>query len=147
MGMGYGAVNVIHIEEDELEKLNLETYKEFRLVQEKLNLTDYDLHMIVINYSVEYSEFIDLDVDDADKEIIATNVLHYWDAFHEEFKKETGVSIYLNYHDSDDYGSNYDDINGLHFTLEFSDLYEETEVNKKLSEKVYFDWKSYVVYG
>lgn len=147
MGMGYGAVNVIHIENDELEKLNLETYKKFRLVQGKLNLTDYDLHVIVDDYGIEYSEFIDLDVDDVDKEMIAINVLHYWDAFREEFKKETGVSIYLNYHDSEEYGSNYDDINGLHFTLEFSDLYEKTEANKKLSEKIDFDWKNYVIYG
>lgn len=147
MGMGYGAVNVIHIEEDELEKLNLETYKEFRLVQEKLNLTDYDLHMIINDYGVEHHEYIDLDVDDKDKEIVARNLVYYWDAFREEFKKETGVSIYLHYHDSEDYGSNYDDINGLHFTLEFSDLYEKTEINKKLSEKVDFDWKSYVTYG
>lgn len=133
--MGYGAVNVIQIEEDELEKLNLETYKEFRLAQEKLNLTDYDLHMTINDYGVEHSEYIDLDVDDVDKEIIATKVLHCWEAFREEFKKETGVSIYLHYHDSDDYGSNYDDINGLHFMLAFYDLYEKTEANKKLSEK------------
>ena len=28
-----------------------------------------------------------------------------------------------------------------------SDLYEKTEANKKLSEKVDFDWNSYVVFG
>ena len=147
MSMGYGAVNAILIEEGELEKLNFETYKEFRLVQDKLDLNDCELYTIINDYGVEHHEYIDLDVDDRDKEIVARNLVHYWDAFREEFKKKTGVSIYLNYHDSEDFGSNYDDINGLHFTLEFSDLYEKTEANKKLSEKVYFDWKNYTVYG
>lgn len=147
MSMGYGAVNAILIEEGELEKLNFETYKEFRLVQDKLDLNDCELYTIINDYGVEHHEYIDLDVDDRDKEIVARNLVHYWDAFRKEFKNKTGVTIYINYHDSEDHGSTYDEVSGLHFILEFSDLYEKTEENKKLSEKVYFDWMSYVVYG
>ena len=57
-----------------------------------------------------------------------------WDDIADAVKQKTGLDIYVNYHDADD-GDCYDEVEGLFFDFNHSQLYQPTEAFKKLQKK------------
>lgn len=63
------------------------------------------------------------------------------------FKKETGLQLYLNYHNSEEEGSRYDDVDGGFWAMDFHEVYKMTPEAEALSKKTHFGIRQYVSYG
>lgn len=58
-----------------------------------------------------------------------------WDKIAEKFKAETGIDLYIDYHDANDQGDCYDDVDGLYFNISHSALYQPTKAYKTMMKK------------
>jgi hypothetical protein len=73
-----------------------------------------------------------------------------WDKIAKKFKDETGIDLYINYHDANDDGDCYDDVDGLFFNFCHRDLYKPTKAYKAMMAKFGEDIverKFYVIFG
>jgi len=73
-----------------------------------------------------------------------------WHKLYTAFKEATGLTLLVDYHDKEDDGDRYDEVNGMFFCLCVSELYQPTEKYKKLMEKFgedVIDRKFYVSFG
>jgi hypothetical protein len=73
-----------------------------------------------------------------------------WHKLYTAFKEATGLTLLVDYHDKEDDGDRYDEVNGMFFCLCVSELYQPTEKYKKLMEKFgedVVDRKFYVSFG
>ena len=146
MGMGYGACNAIVVDTDKLKEMNLSSYY---LLMNALN-----------KYDVSFEEFaraISLDddilvLDEAgDQEVLCEDMtqdlLELYKALGLEFEKETGLHIYLIYHNSADNGDRYDEIDGAVWGLDFHDVYKMTPEAEALKNRLPFETQWFVEYG
>ena len=58
-----------------------------------------------------------------------------WDKIAKQFKAETGIDLYIGYHDAGDEGDCYDEVDGLYFNVSHSALYQPTEAYKAMMKK------------
>jgi hypothetical protein len=73
-----------------------------------------------------------------------------WHKLYTAFKEATGLTLLVDYHDKEDDGDRYDEVNGMFFCLCVSELYQPTEKYQKLMEKFgedVIDRKFYVSFG
>jgi hypothetical protein len=88
-----------------------------------------------------FQKFIDA-IDEADKtlEEFARDDSNFdFEPFQEllkDFKKKTKLDMYLAYHDQENSGDRYDEVDGVYWALDFSDVYEMTPAAKKLAAKI-----------
>lgn len=121
MGMGYGANYADVIEEKALDKIVKGKVKELK---EALG-EDYDLESLAREIEFDEGEIEEPLFGKADK------IYH---EIQETFKKETGLELALSFHDSDEDGDRYDQVNGAFW--EVFGMYELTPAGKKLEKKV-----------
>ena len=72
------------------------------------------------------------------------------DKIAKKFKDETDIDLYINYHDANDDGDCYDDVDGLFFNFCHRDLYKPTKAYKAMMAKFGEDIverKFYVIFG
>lgn len=55
-----------------------------------------------------------------------------WDKIAEKFKAETGIDLYIGYHDAGNEGDCYDDVDGLYFNVSHRALYQPTKAYKAM---------------
>ena len=135
--MGHSAVFSVVIEEEDLEKLKLEELSLFYQAVEDAGTTVENVAAVV--------RFKDYDIDDLYIDA-PRPVVDAYNKLREAFKARTGLSLFLNYHDSDE-GDIYDDVSGCFWELSFSDVYMLTPEAEKLQETIPFDIQHYVVFG
>lgn len=142
MSMDFSASFALVIEQEKIEKMNLVT---FRKLLRGLKLHNVSLSNFAHSYSVEdviyNEEGEELSKDSMDE------IYELFEDFKEEFKNSTGVGIDLGYHNQEEQGSCYDDIDGVFFALNFSDVYEMTPEAKHLQKKTGFEMKYFVTFG
>lgn len=142
MAMGHGSVPVIFIKDDDIRKLNLISYELFIAMTKKLDFEDRHDIIDVLEYeNVEGYEFLGHSVETLNKYV------KIYKDFQKEFKKHTGVGIFIQYHDSEGIGSANDDVDGIFYQLNYSDVFEMTPQGASLKEKVNFEKKYYVVHS
>ena len=142
MGMGYSGAFALVIEQEKIEEMSLVTFKNFL---EGLKTYNVPLSHFAQSYSIE-----DVIYDEEGEELSEDSMNKLYDlfeSFQEEFKNRTGVDIYIGYHDQEEQGSHYDDVDDVFFALDFSDVYEMTPEAKYLQEKTGFEMKFFVSYG
>lgn len=103
---------------------------------------DYD----ELAMTVSGEDIRDIDMDG--KQFRALKAL--WDKIAKKFKEETKIDLYINYHDANDDGDCYDEVNGLFFNFYHRDLYQPTKKYKDMMAKFGEDMverKFYVIYG
>lgn len=136
MGMGYAPASAVVITIEEIQKLELNTFKKLEdyLVNNEVSLIEvYD-----------YIQTYDTSTETETNEGMATQLVKN---FMKQFKKIHGVGIRPYYHDQEVDGSLYDSVNDWFFILNDEDLYEPTLTNKLLREKVNFSYESWVEFG
>ena len=142
MGMGHGSVPVIFIKDDDIRKLNLISYELFIAMTKKLDFEDRHEILDVLEYgNVGAYEFLGHSVETLNKYV------KIYEDFQKEFKKHTGVGIFIQYHDSEGIGSANDDVDGIFYHLDYTDVYEMTPQATALSDELVFETKYYVVYS
>ena len=134
MSMGYGANFAETISKDNLIKV----VKDKKLVNgfvKKFNryvFTEHeteDLGELAMTLSGEMMYDIDTD------RTCFKSLKAMWDKIAGKFKSETGIALYINYHDANNDGDCYDDIDGLYFNFSSRDLYRPTKAYKALKAK------------
>ena len=149
MSMGYGAnfaetiskENLIKVVKDKRLVNNfIEKFTNYRFAE--CETADYDeLAMTVSGVDIR-------DIDPESKRFKELKAL--WDKIAKKFKDETGIDLYINYHDVNDDGDCYDDVDGLFFNFYHRDLYEPTKAYKDMMAKFGEDIverKFYVTFG
>ena len=84
-----------------------------------------------------------IDMDDYDIDVVPVYIMDAVHGFRKAFEKKTGLSISLGYHNSDDEGDRYDDIDG-HF-WDLGGVTYMTAKAKRLGEKIKFS--TWVTFG
>ena len=139
--MGYGGYFAVVVEEADIERLSLTSYRLFKITMNKLEdeLSEYDFFYILGMGDVTGHYHI------SDTKI--NNLVKSWDNFQDEFKAKTGIDIMLNYHNSEEDGDRYDEVEGLFFELDFRQVYQLSTEAKELMKSVPFDIRTYIHYG
>lgn len=157
MSMGYGAGFSLTVKEEVLVKLVPEQLKTFLNQMEEADFSPTDFLTAIEEIKrneVTWEDALDTIIDEMESEDVnenikvAENALKAWLDLQSSFEKATGFPLYLGYHNSEDDGSEYDDVEGLYFSLNFNDVYEETESMKKAKEKgMDYDMSFFVTFG
>jgi hypothetical protein len=138
MGMGYGACFEWVVSEKSVKQFCEE---EFEIV-DKL-LYKHDVSWDDLARAIRYNDAID-ELEDNDSDTI-------YFAYHQlvkRFKEKTDLTLDLGYHNKDDDGDRYDEVDGYFFTVDFGEIYELTPLGKKVKEQgVDIGVKTYVSYG
>lgn len=138
MGSGYSANFEITIDENDVRII---VPNEFTKLDQTMRKYKIDLDRVA--QSEEYCDSIEeLEESEYDEVMAALRNLY------NKFKKKTGIDIALCYHDSNEYGDRYDDVNGYFFALNFDDVYKKTAKAKKLFDAgVNIGFSYYVSFG
>lgn len=149
MSTGYGANFAETISKENLIKVVKDKRLVNNFIKKFLNYrfsecetADYD----ELAMTVSGEDIRDIDMDG--KPFKALKAL--WDKIAKKFKEETKIDLYINYHDANDDGDCYDEVNGLFFNFYHSDLYQPTKKYKDMMAKFGEDMverKFYVIYG
>ena len=122
MGMGYAACSIDVISSDGLSKLCKDTYKAFI---DALGAINED-----IDAFAQRERFDDFDDDQEHWQL----VIDAWDSVCKSFHASTGLDLYIGYHDSDNDGCRYDDVDGHFFSVD--GMYELTEAGARIHKYV-----------
>jgi len=148
MGMGYGGGFAVVIDEKDVAKT---TRKEFQAYQNAAKVfTDTDGDLGNFARDVDFGQpgdSVDAGIPaqvEAHKKLLAA-----YDALQKAFKRKTGITLYVGYHNADEEGDRYDEVDGLFWALEFSDCYPASKEFKKLRKgcKEECEIKHYVTLG
>jgi len=121
MGMGYGAGFADVIEEDEIKKLCPKEFYALRELVDKDDQTDWDsLARAGICCEIE---------GECGEEISKA-----YEKLCRAFKKKTGLSLSINFHDKQDEGDRYDEVDGPYWIVD--GMYELTPAGRKMEGKV-----------
>ena len=129
MGMGYGANYADVMETKDVQELCPEAWDKFVAAIEKVE----DLAGIE---DVAHMIYFD-QLDDDDDLALALKCLQ------SAFNHVTGLDLQLGYHDHDECGDRYDEINGHYWSVD--GMYELTDAGLKFDDKV--KRKSFVTFG
>jgi hypothetical protein len=124
MGMGYYGAYADVIEEANIIIFCPKEFQEFKNV-----LNKYDMDMSEIARDIDYECSVSLKGTEAGKAVMDTYI-----KLVEQFKKRTGLNLYLSYHDSECCGDRYDEIHGIYWAVD--NMYELTPAGKKMKEYV-----------
>lgn len=125
MSMGYGSVFVDAIEVDALESICKDAYN--KLIDALLEGTEYvdeycDADMQSFAKDIEYHEV----GEDRPEYAAYQNLI-------DAFEKETNLTMGLGFHDQDETGDRYDDIDGAFFWID--GMYDLTPAGKALKDR------------
>lgn len=138
MGMGYGACFEWTVSEESVKKTCEEEYG----IVDKL-LAKYEVVWEDLARAIRYDDVIDeLEDNESDEVYFAYNQLV------KRFKEQTDLTLELGYHNREDDGDRYDEVDGHFFAVNFGEIYELTPVGKKAKEQgIDIKVKTYVSYG
>ena len=120
MGMGYGAAIADTIEQDFVKEV---CSKEFDALLEALDKNpDITLEDFARSIVEEEENDSTKGIHRAYKDLIA------------EFEKKTGLFLFIGYHDSENDGDRYDEVDGVYWNVE--NVYQYTPSGEKYKEKI-----------
>ena len=135
MSMGYSACFSEHIEDDKLKKVlgtDAEKLDELKTLIDKLSESE-STDSVVRWLDEEDSSYL------SDEELVETDdftrLKTLWTEIMAKVKEETGLHLYINYHDSENNGSSYDDVDGVFFDFHHDALYQPTKAFQDMRKK------------
>jgi hypothetical protein len=124
MGMGYGAGFADVVEQGKVESTCRTEFENFKDVLEKNNLTIED-------FAAQFVSSVNMDDDTAEE--CPEEVVVAYKSIRTAFREATGLDVELEYHNKEDEGDRYDDVDGAYWSLH--GLYELTPAAKKFGQK------------
>ena len=151
MGMGYGANYADVVADKTVQNIVgkkllddfMEKYEAFLDSNEELSAFDIT---DTLNYTAVMAP--DKKFNDDTPESVALRKA--WYAIHDKFKEQTDVDLLVEFHDSEENGGRYDEVDGLYFCISQVDLYQPTPAYQKMKERFGDDVverKFYVTFG
>lgn len=126
MGFGFSANNVNVIREDKLAGLGLKEYEAFIQWFEDESHEDYDIGEFA--REAQYDSLEDLYWEDEYK----SEAISLYKALQEAFEEKIGLSINIAFHDSENCGDCYDEVDGVFWSI--GGIYVLSDSAKKHSE-------------
>ena len=86
--------------------------------------------------------------DDKEAEDLQDKIQETWERLQKDFAKKTGLELDLGFHDADEEGDRYDDINGYFFSV--GEIWQKTPAARRLEKKYgknSVDRKFFVTFG
>jgi len=129
MGMGYSAAQIDEVTVDTVKKF---CSKEFQALQDAIDETSYAWEDVA-----KAGQFDSIE-SDCGKEISKT-----FENLRKAFEKKTRLQLFIGYHDCENDGDRYDDVDGTYWNV--SGMYQLTPAGKKM--KKYVERKYFVQLG
>jgi hypothetical protein len=130
MGMGYGAGYAYVISQNKIKQVCPIEYKAFFKEMKKSEVS-LDSFAQFVDQGRELEQFTDYD----EASEVQGRLVDLWTALQTAFhKKSNGLTLELGFHDSDNEGDRYDDINGTYFSV--GGMYQLTKAGKKFQRSV-----------
>jgi hypothetical protein len=123
MGMGYGAAFADVVKQEKVESICRTEFQNFKEVLEKNDLTIED-------FAAQFS--LQVNSGDTVECSCPEEVIKAYKSLQIAFLHETGLEVELEYHNKEDEGDRYDDVDGAYWSLH--GLYELTPAAKKFGE-------------
>ena len=131
MGMGYAANFADVVESQDITAACPDAWKHFiDIMEAEKDSGGHDLDSLAMELRLD-------DVDEADP------LYEAYEALCTEFEQTTGLTLLLGYHDHDDCGDRYDEINGYFWAVD--GMYELTDAGRLWDNKV--SRKFFVTFG
>lgn len=136
MSMGYSACFSEHIENDDLKTIlgTTDAEKLDQLLEAIDAVSDDECHDNVVSW-LDNDDIGFLDDRDSPTSEPFIRIKQLWTDIKDKVKAETGLRLYINYHNRDDNGSNYDDVDGVFFDFGHNELYQPTPAYVELKRK------------
>jgi len=148
MGMGYGAGYADVVEESFIKKHNPSEFKAFMAAIERAHIS--------LDEAAKAIEYDDQDLlcesiqnvwegKSNEKEIkgLIKEIDKAWTSLRRTFNRKTGLSLDMGFHDKDNEGDRYDDINGYYFCV--GNVWIRTRPGQKYARNI--SRKMFVTYG
>ena len=129
MSMGYASAYADTIEEKSVKKF---CPKEFQALQNVIDETPCTWEDVA-----RAGNYGDIEKD-CGKEIYSA-----YQKLYDAFEKKTGLQLFIAYHDSEDEGDRYDDVNGIYWGV--NGMYQLTPAGKKMNK--YVERKTFVQFS
>ena len=163
MGMGYGAGYADTVEESFVKKHAPSEFKSFTaaIAKAHISLKFISRQVIGIQFvvgaylddaakAIEYNDTIEYNDQDWEgepneneiKELIK-EINKAWTSLRRTFSRKTGLSLDMGFHDKDNEGDRYDDINGYYFCV--GNVWTKTKPGQKYARNI--SRKMFVTYG
>lgn len=142
MAMGHSACFDVVIEVEKLKEIVPHEWEKFNSFLEEKEEASFD--EFVRAYTTDDNECDGLTQEEYEEAIQLLEKLQ------QAFNEKTGIDLYVAYHDNENQGDRYDEVEGAFFGLEWSNVYTLTPKAEKLQKEFgvdAFDIKRYVVYG
>ena len=148
MGMGYSGNSIIEVTTEKLTEINPASFNRFIETLEKYQVS-LDAFAIAIT---DEGDIMTKDTESGEgEEVLCESMSKDLDraylTFIRQFKEDTGVAIELFYHDGENKGDRYDDIDGATWALNFDDVYQMTPKAEALKNNLPFERQWFVEYG
>jgi len=131
MSSGYSAVHTVTMDEKEIDKIVGGLISELKKKLDWCGLTLIEFFEFVEFYNTFpiTNEFNPEEIEELEE--VSKNL---YETIQKEFRNKTNLELFLNYHNSDEYGSTYDDVNG--YFWEIGGAYTHSPAGKKLKYKL-----------
>jgi hypothetical protein len=110
--------------------------------QMSFGIENVDFELVIDPKSIEPGEDPKSSYETAYK-TVCEEITKNWNMLAETFKGRTGLDLYLSYHDMENDGSHYDEIDGVFWSV--GGVWQRTEAGERYNDKI--QEKSWVQYG
>lgn len=150
MGMGYGANYADVVADKNVKKIVGKKLLDDFMKKYEAALDSDELPLFDIIDTLNYTAVMapDKKFNDDTPERVALRKA--WIAVHDKFKEKTDVDLLVEFHDSEESGGRYDEVDGLYFCISQEDLYQPTPAYQKMMDKFgknVVERKFYVSFG
>lgn len=125
MGMGHGSAYADTVADDFVKEICPQEHEAFFSFLKEKGISIED----VANYNDDLNQFVDFESEDDEEQFV-----RYQTDLTEMFEHRTGLSLWLNYHDSRNDGSRYDDIDGWFWCI--GNVYDYTPAGEKYKAQI-----------
>lgn len=125
MGMGYSAAFAEVIEEKAIQKTCPQEFKAFQDL-----LSKYDVSLADLYRNTEFQEPL-VGRDKDDDEQVEKDLTAAYKALKEAFDKSSGLDLALGFHDAQDTGDRYDDVDGAYWWVD--GMYQLSPAGKNMN--------------
>lgn len=134
MGMDYQGEVAWVLDKEKVEALVAEPYAAFLTVLDK---HERNFNGFARAYSI--TDSIEIENLGADEQLVLDEMLHSFSAVSAAFKSKTGLSLYVDYHNSQEHGDAPDEVDGGFYCLKFNEVFRIRNKAKELHLKAPFD--------
>ena len=146
MGMGYAGAFAVVLEEEDLLRIIPKELEAFNKAKADFDAFENSPGFAAFATAKDHNDNVQ-DVPESQPELVKLDKA--FTKLLAAFKKQTGIKLWLGYHDQEEEGDRYDDISGAYWSLDFADSFPPSKALKTLKKKCkkYVGIQHFVTFG